>query len=98
MPRTFTGNHINAGLNYIEPAPFHQPFQLGFTLRVSDETRTIDSEGFEQVTFDGRYPIGRVAYRDDDCPVQVSLEAWAEATSATTMRHVSVLRWTSPAI
>ena len=24
MPRTFTGNHINAGLNYIELASFHQ--------------------------------------------------------------------------
>jgi non-lysosomal glucosylceramidase len=77
MPRTFTGNHLNGGLNYIEPAPFRQPFQQGFTLRVSDETRRLDSEGFEKVTFDGRYPIGRVEYRDDDCPVEVTLEAFS---------------------
>ncbi|MHC4181238.1 MAG: GH116 family glycosyl hydrolase, partial [Planctomycetota bacterium] len=29
------------------------------------------------VRFDGRYPIGRVAYRDADCPVTVQLEAFS---------------------
>jgi uncharacterized protein (DUF608 family) len=77
MPRTFSGNHINAGLNYVDPAPFHQPFQQGFTLRVGDKTRTLDLDGFEHVAFDGRYPIGQVDYRDQDCPVEVRLEAFS---------------------
>ncbi len=77
MPRTFSGNHINAGLNFIDPAPFQQPFQQGFALRVGDKTRSLDSDGFDQVTFAGRYPTGQVEYRDDDCPVDVSLEAFS---------------------
>ena len=65
------------GLNYLEPAPMDSPFQLGFSLNVNGKARSLDSDGFSNVRFDGRYPIGRVSYHDDACPVAVSLEAFS---------------------
>jgi len=71
------GNSNMRGLNYLQPAPVTQPFKIGFALTVGDTKFPLDATGFEQVTFDGRYPIGRVAYRDVDCPVAVQLEAFS---------------------
>ncbi len=71
------GNNNMRGLNYLTPAPVTQPFKIGFALTVGDAQLPLDATGFEQVTFDGRYPIGRVTYRDADCPVQVHLEAFS---------------------
>ena len=65
------------GLNYLHPAPITQPFKIGFALKVKDAEFPLDASGFEQVDFDGRYPIGRVTYRDADCPVTVRLEAFS---------------------
>ena len=65
------------GLNYLAPAPFTQPFQQGFSLRIGDGARSLDSDGFRKVTFDGRYPIGRIMYEEPDCPVTVALEAFS---------------------
>ena len=71
------GNPNMRGLNYLAPAPLTQPFKIGFALKFSGSERPLDASGFKDVTFDGRYPIGRVAYRDDDCPLQVQLEAFS---------------------
>ncbi|WP_182867967.1 GH116 family glycosyl-hydrolase [Rhodopirellula sp. JC639] len=53
----------------------------GFEVRVrtSDRTitRTLDRQGFPDVTFRGEYPIGKVTYRDADVPVEVRLEAFS---------------------
>jgi len=66
------------GANFLEPAPIQSPLDIGFTLRVaSDEPRPLDADGFRKVTFDGRYPMARVAYRDADCPVAADLEAFS---------------------
>jgi len=66
------------GANYLEPASVQAPFDIGFALHAgSGKARPLDAGGFRQVTFDGRYPIGRVAYRDADCPVAVDLEAFS---------------------
>lgn len=69
--------NTRGGLNYVEPAPFTQPFRQEFALRVGDRTRPLDHTGFTKVTFEGRYPIGRVRYEDPDCPVHVELEAFS---------------------
>ena len=64
-------------------SPFEQihPFAQGFSLRLSaagkQQTRSLDSAGFADVTFDGRYPMGFVTYRDPDSPVEVHLEAFS---------------------
>jgi non-lysosomal glucosylceramidase len=67
------------GLNYLSPAPLTQPFTVGFTLSYNGQERSCDStgSGFRNVTFDGRYPLGRVTYRDPDCPLEVQLEAFS---------------------
>ena len=71
------GNNNMRGLNYLSPAPLTQPFKVGFAIGVDGTERPLDSIGFRQVRFDGRYPIGRVTYRDADCPVEVSLEGFS---------------------
>ena len=77
MPRTFVGSSISAGLNFVDPAPLRQPFSQRFSLRTGETTRVLDSSGFQLTTFDGRYPIGRVHFRDEACPVDVHLEAFS---------------------
>ncbi len=66
-----------AGLNYLEPAEPYSPFEQGFELEIDDKVRSLNATGFSSVTFDGRYPIGRVDYTDPDCPVEVTLEAFS---------------------
>jgi len=77
---TYKGRQIanRQGANYVEPAAVRSPFDIGFALRVEDEApRPLDAGGFRSVTFDGRYPIARVSYRDADCPVEANLEAFS---------------------
>lgn len=76
-PGGFTGNFRSGGLNYLYPAPVTQPFRQRFRLRVGEAVRSLDRFGFREVTFEGRYPIGRVTYRDPDCPIEVQLEAFS---------------------
>lgn len=65
------------GANYISPAAPQSPIDQGFALRVDGRTRPLDGTGFAQISFEGQYPIGRVTYRDKDCPVSVELEAYS---------------------
>ena len=71
------GNNNMRGMNYLQPAPMTQPFRIGFALTAGNAEFSLDSAGFKQVCFDGRYPIGRVTYRDPDCPVEVQLAAFS---------------------
>ena len=81
VPRTiqYQGKPVvtQQGVNYIQPAPSESPFELGFSLRTDGVTRSLDLDGFSEVTFDGRYPLGRVAYREQGLPLEVDLEAFS---------------------
>ncbi len=71
------GNNNMRGLNYLAPAPVTQPFQIGFAIKLGNTELPLDSSGFKEVTFAGRYPIGHVTYRGADCPVEAQLEAFS---------------------
>lgn len=67
--------------HYAHPPKAESPLQQGFGIRVrtgeTTEFRSLDHEGFQDITFRGEYPIGFVKYSDDKLPVSVSLEAFS---------------------
>ncbi|HEY6739005.1 MAG TPA: GH116 family glycosyl-hydrolase, partial [Actinopolymorphaceae bacterium] len=69
------------GKSYQTPLTPTSPFRQGFAIRTVDgdvtRTRSLDSEGFSEVTFTGKYPIGSVHFADDDSPVEVRLDAFS---------------------
>ncbi len=69
------------GATYVRPFELTQPFAHGFNLRLAvdgaTEARSLDGQGFAEVSFDGRYPMGIIHYRDAACPVSVQLEAFS---------------------
>ncbi len=81
LPRSvpYKGKNLSMrnGANYVAPAPRTYPFEQNFGLRVDGKLRTLDADGFGKVSFTGQYPIGRVTYEDDACPLSVTLEAYS---------------------
>ncbi|UCG57706.1 MAG: hypothetical protein JSU70_22935 [Phycisphaerales bacterium] len=67
----------SGGANYVSPASPESPLDQGFAVRIGDKVRQLDRTGFGNISFQGQYPIGRVTYRDEDCPVTVGLEAYS---------------------
>ncbi|MBK8979868.1 MAG: hypothetical protein IPM29_28555 [Planctomycetes bacterium] len=66
------------GANYVAPPVPSSPIAQGFAIRAAgDRLRTLDADGFADVECAARYPIGTVHYRDPDCPVTVSLDAFS---------------------
>ncbi|MFC7404758.1 GH116 family glycosyl hydrolase [Georgenia alba] len=67
------------GRHYAEPLDLDPVFTTGFALRWGDgaHTRRLDAEGFSDVRFRGRYPIGHVELRDAACPLEVDLDAFS---------------------
>ena len=72
---------MSSGIHYATPPEATSPVKQGFALRVrgagGEEVRALDATGFADVSFRGEYPVGRVRYRDGDCPVEVDLEAFS---------------------
>ncbi|WP_279579968.1 hypothetical protein [Fodinicola feengrottensis] len=68
-PRNFRqGGAICNGPHYVDPLQVSSPFRNGFAVRVGGDgparTKSLDSKGFEKVSFVGRYPVGRVEYAE----------------------------------
>jgi non-lysosomal glucosylceramidase len=63
--------------HYAKPLTPASPLRQQFSLRIGQETRTLDAAGFSKVSFRGEYPIGTVEYADAGVPVAVKLEAFS---------------------
>lgn len=68
---------MSGGANYVSPALPQSVLDQGFAIRINGKVRPLDRTGFENISFQGQYPVGRVTYRDKDCPVCVELEAFS---------------------
>jgi uncharacterized protein (DUF608 family) len=71
------GGADGGGPHYARPLSVVSQFAQSFSLRVNGEIRTLDAEGFPDVRFTGRYPMGTVVYRAPDCPVVVTCTAFS---------------------
>ncbi|MDX6241061.1 MAG: non-lysosomal glucosylceramidase, partial [Kribbellaceae bacterium] len=75
------GGADGGGPHYASPLSATAPFKQGFVLRTEAggtvKTRALDSTGFSNVRFVGRYPIGTVTYQAPDSPVEVTLDAFS---------------------
>jgi len=54
-----------------------QGFAICVTLNGKRQTRKLDRTGFDDITFRGEYPIGRVTFQDKQCPAHVAMEAFS---------------------
>ncbi len=76
-----TGLRERDGANYVSPPAQESPwnFDQGFAVSVTkgDNTvrRTLDHEGFEDITFKGQSPTANINYRDSSLGLSVELEA-----------------------
>jgi uncharacterized protein (DUF608 family) len=97
------------GETFVNPLEQIHPFEQGFEIRVrgqgNPQVRSLDKEGFADIRFDGRYPMGWVRYRDPACPVEVQLEAFSpfapldlenSGYPATVMRYTLTNRSDAP--
>ncbi|MFO1492347.1 MAG: GH116 family glycosyl-hydrolase [Kiritimatiellia bacterium] len=58
-----------------KPFPFDQGFALRTVANGVEAVKTLDHQGFADITFRGSYPLARVSYADPACPLAVELTA-----------------------
>jgi non-lysosomal glucosylceramidase len=74
--------HVGTGAeHYATPMPVRSPLEQGFALRVGTgeqaQVRKLEAGDWRDIAFIGEYPVAFVEYRDAECPVAVSLEAFS---------------------
>lgn len=77
--------HIGTGAEHyatpMKPAsPFDQGFAIQITTPTGSQVRSMDRDGWRNVSFRGEYPIGTVRYADPDSPVEVTFEAFSPSS------------------
>ncbi len=49
----------------------------GFAIKVDNKIWKLNRDGFKNITFRGEYPIAKVSYQDEWCPIETTLEAFS---------------------
>lgn len=73
----YRGPHYAHPLRPDACRPIRQGFALETRVAGVSRVRSLDRQGFSDIRFRGQYPVGHVEYRDAECPVEVSLEAYS---------------------
>ncbi len=75
---TLGGHYANPDKVFTrETRPVDQGTIIKVTSGDDTNTRTLDNNGFEDITFRGEYPIGKVKYKDKNFPIEVHLDAFS---------------------
>ncbi|QTE23685.1 GH116 family glycosyl-hydrolase [Polaribacter cellanae] len=70
---------------YVNPMAQDHQFNQGFAVRIkkllpttiTPIVKSLNSDGFSNITFRGEYPMGKVTYKDDYFPVSVVLNSYS---------------------
>jgi uncharacterized protein (DUF608 family) len=79
----FDGRRIGArdGSNFVVPIAPDSPFEQGFSIDLEHNgkkiTKSLDDKGFTDISFKGQYPVAEVAYRDNELPLTIDLQAFS---------------------
>jgi hypothetical protein len=76
-------------------------FSQHFELRIGGKTRRFQASDWARGDFDGRWPVGRVDYRDPSCPLDATLEAWSPFIPlhlADSMQHKKISEMAFPLV
>jgi non-lysosomal glucosylceramidase len=73
----FNRTPMTGDAHYAHPLTPAYPFEQGFALETGGKKRFLDRRGFSDIRFRGQYPIATVAYRADDLPLEVTMEAFS---------------------
>jgi non-lysosomal glucosylceramidase len=73
----FNRTPMTGSEHYANPLVPAYPFEQGFALEIGGKKRFLDKRGFSDIRFRGQYPIATVAYRADDFPLEVTMEAFS---------------------
>jgi uncharacterized protein (DUF608 family) len=72
-----THEFLSYGLTNYAKRAVKKQVRHGFTLIVGDVARSLDKNGFKDVTFNGQYPVATVGYSDESAPVSVAMRAYS---------------------
>lgn len=66
---------------YINPMPQDKYFEQGFAIRINKKitplVRALRTGGFKEITFEGKYPVGKVTYEEENLDLKVELQAYS---------------------
>ena len=73
----FNSSSKTGAEHYAKPPAPGSPLAQKFSLKIGGANRTLDRDGFSDITFRGEYPIGIVDYADASMPLAVKLEVFS---------------------